>query len=93
MKKLQSYDEAKSYDETNTIPKSFNEKKATCKIQNFYILFAFLLIAIALLIVANIYCYLICKVDKKIPALEPLFNKVPVSATLLKRDSDKGVLL
>ena len=37
----------------------FNEKKATCKTQNFYILLAFLLITIALLIAVSIYCYLI----------------------------------
>ena len=36
-----------------------NEKKATCKTQNFYILLAFLLITIALLIAVSIYCYLI----------------------------------
>ena len=46
--------EAKSYDKTN-----FNEKKATCKGQNFYILLAFLLITIVLLIAVSIYCYLI----------------------------------
>ena len=40
-------------DETN-----FNEKKVTCKTQNFYILLAFLLITIALLIAVSIYCYL-----------------------------------
>ena len=34
-------------------------KKATCKTQNFYILLAFLLITIALLIALSIYCYLI----------------------------------
>ena len=44
----------KDNDKTN-----FNEKKATCKTQNFHILFAFLLITIALLIAASIYCYLI----------------------------------
>ena len=43
-----------AYDKTN-----FNEKKATCKMQNFYILLVFLIITIALLIVVNIYCYLI----------------------------------
>ena len=48
--------EAKSYNETN-----FNEKKATCKTQNFYILLAFLSITIALLIAVSIYCYLIKK--------------------------------
>ena len=30
---IESYDE-----ETKTIPTNFNEKKATCKMQNFYIL-------------------------------------------------------
>ena len=50
----------KAYDEQiKTIPVNFNEKKATCKTQNFYILLAFLLITIALLIVVSIYCYLI----------------------------------
>ena len=34
---IQSYNE-----ETKTIPTSFNEKKATCKTKNFYILLAFL---------------------------------------------------
>ena len=46
---IEPYDE-----ETN-----FNENKATCKAQNFYILLAFLLITIALLIVVSIFCYLI----------------------------------
>ena len=46
--------EAKSKNETN-----FNEKKATCKTQNFYVLLAFFLINIALLISVSIYCYLI----------------------------------
>ena len=41
---MESYNE-----ETN-----FNEKKATCKMQNFYILLAFLLILIALLIAVSI---------------------------------------
>ena len=45
---------ANSYDET-----FFNEKRATCKTKNFYILLAFLLITIALLIAVSIYCYLI----------------------------------
>ena len=51
---IESYNE-----ETKTIPTNFNEKKATCKMQNFYILHAFLLITIALLIAVSIYCYLI----------------------------------
>ena len=45
-----SYNEGKE-----TIPTNFNEKKATCKTQNFYILLAFLLIAIVLLIDVIIY--------------------------------------
>ena len=50
---------AKSYDEeTKTIP-NFNEKKVAWKTQNFYILLAFSLITIALLIVVSSYCYLI----------------------------------
>ena len=48
--------EAKSNnEETKT---NFNERKAICKTQNFYILLAFLLITIALLIAVNIYRYL-----------------------------------
>ena len=61
---IESYEEdaeAKLYDETN-----FNEKKATCKTQNFYILLPFLLITIALLIAVGIYCYLIkCRAKQK----------------------------
>ena len=45
--------------ETKTIPTNFNEKKAICKMQNFYILLAFLSTKIALLIAFSIYCYLI----------------------------------
>ena len=41
---IDSYDE-----ETESILTNFNESKATCKAQNFYILLAFLLITIALL--------------------------------------------
>ena len=51
---IQSYDK-----ETKTIPANFNEKKATCKMQNLCILHTFLLITIALLIAVNIYRYLI----------------------------------
>ena len=49
-----SNNEAKLNDERN-----FNEKKATCETQNLYVLLAFLLITIALLIAVSIYCYLI----------------------------------
>ena len=45
--------------ETKNIPANFNEKKATCKTQNFYILLTFSLITIALLRAVCIYCYLI----------------------------------
>ena len=52
--------DAKSNDEeTKIIPTNFNEKKATYKKQNFFILIAFLLITIALLVVISIYYYLI----------------------------------
>ena len=52
-------DEIIDAEEKETIPTNFNEKKATCKMQNFFILLAFLLINIALLIAVSIYCYLI----------------------------------
>ena len=52
--------EAKSKEETKLCDKTtFNEKIATCKTHNFYILPAFLLITIALLIAVSIYFYLI----------------------------------
>ena len=50
----------KDDEETKIIPTNFNEKKATCKTQNFYILLVFLLITIASLLIAfSIYCCLI----------------------------------
>ena len=58
----------KSYDEKiKTIPTNFNEKRVTCKTQNLYILLAFLLIIIALLIAVSIYRYLI-KISSKTKA-------------------------
>ena len=45
--------------ETKTVRINFNEKKAICKTQNFYILLTFLIITIALLIAVSIYCYLL----------------------------------
>ena len=51
--------------EAKAIPTNFNEEKATCKTQIFYILLAFLLITIALLIAVSIYCYLIKYQAKK----------------------------
>ena len=51
--------EAKSYDEeSKTVSTNFNEKKATCKTQSFYILLAFLLISIVLVTVVSICSYL-----------------------------------
>ena len=48
-----------SNEETSTIPTNFNEKKATYKTQNFYILLPLLLITIVLLIAVSIFCCLI----------------------------------
>ena len=45
--------------ETKTIPTTFNEKKATCETQNFYVSLAFLLITMPLFIAVSLYCYLI----------------------------------
>ena len=52
-------DKAKSNDEEAKT--NFNEKKAVCEMQNFYIFFVFLflLITMALSIAVSIYCYLI----------------------------------
>ena len=47
------------YEETKTVPTDFNETNITCKTQNFYTLFAFLLIITGLLAAVSIYCYLI----------------------------------
>ena len=50
----------KSYnEEIKTIPRNFNEKYISCKVQNFCILFVLLLITIALLIAVSVCCYLI----------------------------------
>ena len=38
---------------------NFNEKKVTCKMHRFYVLLAFLLLTIALLIAVSIYYYLV----------------------------------
>ena len=67
-------------EEIKTTPTSFNEKKATCKTQGFYILLSFLLITIALLIAVSIYCYLI-KYWKKLKHLLPFHftnNKIKI---------------
>ena len=56
---IESYAKVSPKDGKEETKTNFNEAKATCKRQNFYILLPFLLICIALLIVASIYCYLI----------------------------------
>ena len=57
---INCYKDIKLYDEEiKTIPTNLNKKKVTCKMQIFYILLAFLLITIALLIAVSIFCYLI----------------------------------
>ena len=42
-----------------TVSANVNEKKGTCKTQNFFIFLAFSLTTIELLIAVSIYCYLI----------------------------------
>ena len=46
-------------EETKTVLTNFDEKEVVCKTRKFYILLAFLLITILLLIAVSIYCYLI----------------------------------
>ena len=72
---MESYDE-----ERKAFPTIFNEKKATCKTQNFYILLAFLLTTIALFIAVSICCYLI-KYPRKKKLLLPFHltnNKIKI---------------
>ena len=68
---IDSYEE-----EIKTISTNFNEKKATCKMQSFYIFLPFLLILIALLIAVGIYCYLI-KYQAKIPFQYHFTTQIP----------------
>ena len=50
----------KSNGKEAAIPKKkINRKKATCKMQDLYILLTFLLITMELIIAVSIYCYLI----------------------------------
>ena len=49
----------KTIAEIKTFPTNVNEKKSVCKTQNFYILFAFLLITVVLLIAFRFYFHLI----------------------------------
>ena len=51
------------YEETKTDPTIFNGKNITYKTQNLYVLLAFLLIIIVLLIAVSTYCYLITHID------------------------------
>ena len=55
---------------------NFNEKNTACKAQNFYILFAFLLITIVLLIGISIYFYLIKHRGKHLLAFHNTNNKL-----------------
>ena len=68
----------KSYDdeEIKTIPTNFNEKKAISKMNNFYILLAFLLIIIVLLVAVRIYCYLIKYKRKHLLPFHNIDNKL-----------------
>ena len=52
---------------------NLNEKKIICKTQNFYILLAFWLITVALLIVVSIYCYLIKYIEENKNKLKKLY--------------------
>ena len=55
----------KSYDEKiKTIPTNFNEKKVTCKTQNFYILLVFLLVTITFVTILSLL-YWICDNQKR----------------------------
>ena len=46
-------------EETKPITTNFMEKHVTCKIQNVYVLLAFLLITTTLWIAVSIYCFLV----------------------------------
>ena len=74
---------SKHDDKTKTIPTNFNEKKATCKMQNFYILLVFLLITIALLIAVSIYCYLIKYRAKQLLPFRYTDNEFRISFVLI----------
>ena len=52
-------------EETRNIPKKFIAKNITCKRKKFYILLAFLLIAVVLLIAVSIYFYFIKHIASK----------------------------
>ena len=52
-------------EEAKAIPTNFNKKNIICETKNFYILFTFLLISIALLVAVSIYFCLIKYKAKK----------------------------
>ena len=54
-----TYDETIEAVETKTFITNFNQKNIICKTKSFYILLAFLLITLVLLVAVSIYCYLI----------------------------------
>ena len=55
---------------------NFIENKVTCKTKNLYILLAFLLITITLLIAVSIYCYLIKYLGKHLLPVHNIINKL-----------------
>ena len=58
------------------------KRKQPVKTQNFYILLAFLLITIALLIAVSIYCYLITYQEKQKHLLPFLFTSSKLNQVL-----------
>ena len=48
-----------------SIPTNPNEKKVICKMKNFYITLAFLLVTMTLLIVVSIYCFIKYRAKQK----------------------------
>ena len=62
---------------------SFNEKKITCKTQNFYSLHAFLLIAVAILTAVSINCYLIKILQKHLLPFKNTNDKKTTHTTFL----------
>ena len=82
--------EAESNDEeTKTVPINFDEKKSTCKIQNFYILLAFLLIAIALVVAVSIYCDLIKYQAKQKHLLPFQFTNTELKEVIYQKHKSK----
>ena len=65
--------------------KCLNESKENCKTQSFYILLAFLLIAVALLIAVSIYCYLIKYQGKQINLLPFHFTNNKLKEIIYKK--------